>query len=104
MKMRYRAGDALFREGDPGDFACLILEGSFEVRHDAGGDSVVLGELGPGDLTGEMGVLENLPRSATVAARTDACVEVIPAEAFADWIAARPDAAWIALQIGDALD
>jgi len=92
MKMRYRAGDALFREGDPGDFACLILEGSFEVRHDAGGDSVVLGELGPGDLTGEMGVLENLPRSATVAARTDACVEVIPAEAFADWIAARLEA------------
>lgn len=93
MKMRYRAGDALFREGDPGDFACLILEGSFEVRRNAGGDSVVLGELGPGDLTGEMGVLENLPRSAGVVARTDACVEVIPAEAFADWIAARPDAA-----------
>lgn len=93
MKMRYRAGDALFREGDPGDFACLILEGSFEVRRSVGGDSVVLGELGPGDLTGEMGVLENLPRSATVAARTDACVEVIPAEAFAEWIAARPDAA-----------
>lgn len=93
MKMRYRAGDALFREGDPGDFACLILEGSFEVRRNAGGDSVALGELGPGDLTGEMGVLENLPRSATVVARTDACVEAIPAEAFADWIAARPDAA-----------
>lgn len=93
MKMRYRAGDALFREGDPGDFACLILEGRFEVRRDAGDDSVVLGELGPGDLTGEMGVLENLPRSATVVARTDACVEVIPAETFADWIAARPDAA-----------
>ena len=93
MKMRYRAGDALFREGDPGDFACLILEGVFEVRRDAGDDSVTLGELGPGDLTGEMGVLENLPRSATVVARTDACVEVIPAEAFAEWIAARPDAA-----------
>lgn len=93
MKMRYRAGDALFREGDPSDFACLILEGSFEVRRNAGGDSVVLGELGPGDLTGEMGVLENLPRSATVVARTDACVEAIPAEAFAEWIAARPDAA-----------
>lgn len=93
MKMRYRAGDALFREGDPSDFACQILEGSFEVRRNAGGDSVVLGELGPGDLTGEMGVLENLPRSATVVARTDACVEAIPAEAFADWIAARPEAA-----------
>lgn len=93
MKMRYRAGDALFREGDPSEFACLILEGSFEVRRNAGGDSVVLGELGPGDLTGEMGVLENLPRSATVVAGADACVEAIPAEAFADWIAARPDAA-----------
>lgn len=93
MKMRYRAGDALFREGDPGDFACLILEGVFEVRRNTGDDSVTLGELGPGDLTGEMGVLENLPRSATVVARTDACVEAIPAEAFAEWIAARPDAA-----------
>lgn len=93
MKMRLRAGDALFREGDPGDFACLVLEGSLEVRRDVGDDSVVLGELGPGDLTGEMGVLENLPRSATVAALSDACLEIIPAEAFAEWIAARPDAA-----------
>lgn len=94
MKMRYKAGDALFREGDPSDFACLIIEGSFEVRRAVGDDSAVaLGSLGPGDLAGEMGVLENQPRSATVTALTDACVEILPGETFADWIAARPDAA-----------
>lgn len=93
MKMRYKCGDTLFREGDPSDFACLILDGTVEVRRNIGDESVALGELAPGDLAGEMGVLENQPRSATVAAKTDVVVEVVAGEQFLDWISARPDVA-----------
>lgn len=93
MKMRYRAGDVLFREGDPSDFACLILEGAVEVRREVGGESVLLGELGVGDMVGEMGVLENQPRSAGVTAQSDVEVEVIPADKFIDRVAGSPDAA-----------
>jgi CRP/FNR family transcriptional regulator, cyclic AMP receptor protein len=93
MKMRHRAGDVLFREGDPSDFACLILEGVVEVRRDVGDESVLLGELTVGDMVGEMGVLENQPRSAGVTAQSDVEVEVISADKFIDRVAGAPDAA-----------
>lgn len=93
MKMRHRAGDVLFREGDPSDFACLILEGVVEVRRDVGDESVLLGELTVGDMVGEMGVLENQPRSAGVTAQNDVEVEIISADKFIDRIAGAPDAA-----------
>lgn len=92
MKMRYRTGDVLFREGDPSDFACLILEGAVEVRRAFGDESLTLGVLETGDLVGEMGVLENQPRSATVIARGDVAVEIIAAEGFVDWICRTPEA------------
>lgn len=92
MKMRYRTGDVLFREGDPSDFACLILEGAVEVQRAFGDESLTLGVLETGDLVGEMGVLESQPRSATVIARGDVAVEIIPAEGFVDWICRTPEA------------
>lgn len=94
MRMRHKHGDTLFREGDPSDFACLILEGTVEVSRDGGGGAkVLLGEAGAGDLVGEMGVLENQPRSATVTATGDVTVEIIPADELIDWICAVPDRA-----------
>lgn len=95
MRMRHKDGDVLFREGDPSDFACLILEGVVEVSRRGDGDDgkVVLGDANVGDLVGEMGVLENQPRSATVTARGDVSVEIIPADDLVDWICGVPDRA-----------
>ncbi|WP_431858626.1 cyclic nucleotide-binding domain-containing protein [Azospirillum sp.] len=93
MKMHYRVGDALFREGDPSDFACRILEGRVSVVKESQGSPVVLGEIAAGAIVGEMGVLEHKPRSATVRAVTEVLVEVIPADAFLPTISADPDTA-----------
>lgn len=93
MKMHYRAGDALFREGDPSDFACRILEGRVSVVKESQGSPVVLGEIGPGSFVGEMGVLEHKPRSATVRAVTETLVEVIPADVFLPTISTDPEGA-----------
>ncbi|WP_448191950.1 cyclic nucleotide-binding domain-containing protein [Azospirillum sp. sgz301742] len=97
MKMHYRAGDALFREGDPSDFACRILEGRVSVVKESQGSPVVLGEIGPGSFVGEMGVIERKPRSASVRAITEVLVEVIPAEAFLPTISGDPETAQLLL-------
>ncbi|WP_051340788.1 cyclic nucleotide-binding domain-containing protein [Azospirillum halopraeferens] len=97
MMMRFREGDVLFREGDASDFACRIVEGRVlvikEVPGDGPGAAVELGEAGPGDIVGEMGVIERRPRSATVRAAGDVTVELIAADRLADIVAGEPETA-----------
>lgn len=57
-------GKVLMKEGRRGDEAFLILEG--EVGVSRGGEEI--GRLGPGEFVGEMALLDNRPRSATVVA------------------------------------
>jgi CRP-like cAMP-binding protein len=57
-----RAGRALTREGEPGREFFVLLEGSAEVRR-AGRK---IRELGPGDFFGEIALVSNIPRTATV--------------------------------------
>jgi CRP-like cAMP-binding protein len=55
-------GEAVVREGDASDAMYVILEGRFEVKS---GDRLIA-SLGPGDYFGEVGVLQDVPRTATV--------------------------------------
>jgi EAL domain-containing protein (putative c-di-GMP-specific phosphodiesterase class I) len=67
------AGTALFREGELPTTAFLIEEGEIEVSMLRGGERVTLSRLGPGDLLGEMAVIDDAPRTATAMALS-ACV------------------------------
>jgi diguanylate cyclase (GGDEF)-like protein len=70
-----RSGDYLWREGDTGEYAVLILSGVFEVLNgDDEGDFILLRTLGPGSFAGEMSVLDGSPRSASLRARSDGMV------------------------------
>ena len=60
------AGDVLVREGDFSYELMAIEEGTAEVKR--GGDTVAT--LGPGDFFGEVGVLQNELRNATIVAQT----------------------------------
>jgi DASS family divalent anion:Na+ symporter len=68
------AGEVLFREGDPGDAFHLVAKGSIGVYrgNPDGGDDSRVALLGPGDPLGEMALLTNNPRAATIRAETDA--------------------------------
>jgi len=68
-RRRYKRGEPVFHEGDPGDTVHLIDRGHAAVRITTpAGDVATLRILGPGALFGEMAVLEPGPRSATVLA------------------------------------
>jgi CRP/FNR family transcriptional regulator, cyclic AMP receptor protein len=57
-------GEAVFREGDRSDFAYIIRQGTVEISIGRGGDRVRLAILREGEVFGEMGALEEAPRSA----------------------------------------
>ena len=77
---RYRAGDTVFRQGDPGDGVYVVEAGGVEISALIPGEhNRVLTQLGPGDFFGEMAVLDEQPRSATATARADTVLSFIPA-------------------------
>ena len=68
------AGETVMKEGESGDEAYVVERGSLDVQRGspAGSTAVPLARLGPGDWVGEMSLLLDEPRSATVVAATDA--------------------------------
>ncbi len=67
----FQVGDIVFRQGDRGDRLYLILSGRAQVRHSEGDSETVLAELLPGQFFGEVAILTDSPRGATVAALDD---------------------------------
>lgn len=66
---RLRAGEVLFRHGDPPTGMYLILDGALQVRiRDRGGHYVDVATLGAGEPVGEMALIDDAPRSADVVA------------------------------------
>jgi CRP-like cAMP-binding protein len=69
---QFAAGEVIMRQGDPSDALHVITRGRVRVDRDQAGEApLVLAELGPGDVIGEMGLLDGGPRSATVTASED---------------------------------
>ncbi len=68
-EVRLSAGEALFTEGSPGHQAYVIKEGELEILKTSGGREVLLAVRQPGEVIGEMAVLEERPRMASVRAR-----------------------------------
>lgn len=83
------AGRELTREGAVGHEFLIVLEGEVEVRH---GDKVVA-TRGPGEFFGEIALLENRPRTATVVSKTPVAVEVIGQREFATLLDDEPEVA-----------
>ncbi len=67
-RIRFSKGQRFFSQGDAADAAYVILDGRADVVLDNPGGSVKVAELGRNDLVGEMGILSESPRSATVVA------------------------------------
>ena len=86
-------GDVLFHEGDPGDRAFVISSGEVEILKTTERREVLLAVRTAGDVIGEMALLDEQPRAATVRARAEAELVSIPKSALEDLLATSPSAA-----------
>src|SRR3972149_382261 len=76
-EVRLPAGAELFSEGSPGDPAYVIQEGEIGILKASGGRMVQLAVRKPGEVIGEMALLEAAPRFATGRARTESVLLAI---------------------------
>jgi CRP/FNR family transcriptional regulator, cyclic AMP receptor protein len=74
----FATGDTIFREGERGDEFFVVVRGKVEIRT---GDRQ-LETLGPNGIFGEMALIDDSPRSATVVALTHVTVAPIKEEQF----------------------
>jgi predicted MFS family arabinose efflux permease len=86
------AGTVIVREGDPADALYVVVDGSVDVtaRGEAGGEERALRTMPAGSYFGEIGVLEGIPRTATVTAAEDCDLLRIEGEAFLEALMASP--------------
>ena len=81
------AGRVLAHEGEIGREFMILLGGEIEVAR----DGKVIAVRGAGDYVGEIALLDERPRTATLTARTDIVVEVLNRAEFSSLLAEAPD-------------
>jgi len=81
------AGSVLTKEGQAGYEFIVVLDGEIEIRK---GDRVVASR-GAGSYVGEIALLDNRPRTATVVAKTPVVIEVIGRREFLSLLATAPE-------------
>jgi CRP/FNR family transcriptional regulator, cyclic AMP receptor protein len=92
-------GSELMRQGDPSNSLYFILSGQVEVRFDHSAlTEMVVFTLGPGEVVGEIGVLDGGARTATVVATQTAQTLELTAEQLTDMILRYPSATTALLQ------
>ncbi len=79
---RFASGEVLFKQGDAADGLYLLRRGAVMVVKELGARDVVLSYLAAGNYLGEMALLSDSPRSATVKASVATEALVLKAEAF----------------------
>ena len=101
-RRRVQAGEVIVTEGDPAQEFFVIVEGEVEVTH----DGAVLRREGAGDVFGEIGLLRDVPRTATVTAMTEVDLLVLGRRPFLETVSgtldsmrAAEDLAWRRLAV-----
>jgi CRP-like cAMP-binding protein len=90
MTRTFSSGQIIFREGEESTDVLFILSGRVRIRLRTAIGPCVLSELGPGEFFGEMGVIEDAPRSATAEAMEPTELEVISEAEFSRSVLQQP--------------
>jgi CRP-like cAMP-binding protein len=88
---RFRRGEVIFHLGDPGDALFLIASGSVKITLPSEtGDEAILVTLQPGEVFGELALLDDAPRSATAVALEPTETMVLQRDRFRQLMATEP--------------
>jgi CRP-like cAMP-binding protein len=84
---RFRRGEVLFHQGDPGDALFIVTAGAVKiVLPSEEGDEAILATVRPGDFFGELALIDGAPRSATAVALEMTETLVLPRDRFRELI------------------
>jgi CRP-like cAMP-binding protein len=97
-RVGYDAGKIMMRQGDPGDAAYLIVDGEAEVIVETPAGPVTVDILGANEIVGEIAILCNVPRAATVRAKNRLVALRIPKETFVRMVREFPTMALTIMQ------
>ena len=96
---KYAADKAVFFQGDPSDSLYILVKGSVKVSNASGdGREKILDILGPGEIFGELAMLDGHPRSATVTTVEPTELGSISRTDFRDFVSSRPAILWKVLE------
>jgi CRP/FNR family cyclic AMP-dependent transcriptional regulator len=95
QERKYSAGSTLIKQGDTGAGLYVIISGHVKTTLAKNPDraEVDLGTYGPGSVLGEMALLDDLPRSATVTAVDDVTALLLPVWEFRATVRDHPEIA-----------
>lgn len=91
LRKVFQKGDVIFKEGEAGTEACLVRKGYISITKQDGARVVELATRGPGEIVGEMALLDSRPRSASVLAKTEVEAELITRKDLDAMMATMPD-------------
>ena len=98
-EQHFASGQEIFKEGDPGDGVYVVNSGLVEISGLVGPNvRHIFSQAAPGDLFGEMAVLDNKPRSACAVAREETTVSFIPRDDMLGLVGQSPALALALLQ------
>jgi CRP-like cAMP-binding protein len=87
QSLEVSAGDTIVRQGTPADKLLIMVEGEADVIREELGQERVIGSLSSGQLFGEVAIMRDEPRSASVRATTNAKLLTLDRERFRNLIA-----------------
>jgi CRP/FNR family transcriptional regulator len=89
---RFRRGETIFHQGDPGDALFVMASGSVKVvlPSEEGAEPAIVAILGPGEFFGELAILDGAPHSATIVAVEATETLVLHRDAFVDLVDSDP--------------
>lgn len=85
--MEVEAGEVIVRQGGPADKFFIVSEGEVELRHDEEGKSATTARLGRGHFFGEVSIMRDQPRAATVTATKPTTLLAMERDVFRDVVA-----------------
>jgi len=81
-RMTYKPGQVLFKQGERGDSAFIVLKGTADVLINAADGPLRVASLSDNEIIGEIAILCDIPRTATVQAATELVTLKITADLF----------------------
>ncbi|MFC1607081.1 cyclic nucleotide-binding domain-containing protein [Candidatus Latescibacterota bacterium] len=80
---RCEPGKVLFNEGETGDYVIFVVSGTLEVlKTSKTSDDIFITSIGKGRTIGEMAVIDDFPRSATIRAKTQSILLILTRDHF----------------------